>query len=395
MTHRHGNVIVGPREMNSPSEARHPGRRAPTIAVRLLVAFLLVAVVPAGTFALLSLREGEAHAPDAGQTEGIGGEGNAEAVEAAERAAGTESLLGLPIATIELAVAGATLLLGTLMALYLARTIVRPIRTLEAAMGRVESGDLDARASLSGDDEIARLGAAFDRMVVGLRRERLIRDLFGQYVTPELAQVAIEAEGHLEGKVVECSILFADIRGFTALAEVLPAHHLIETLNSYLATMLREVAAEGGIVNKFGGDSILAVFGSPLNPAPDHPARAVRASIRMNTALDAFNEAQAAADMPEIRAGFGVATGEVVAGNLGSERKIEYTVIGDPVNLASRLQELTRELGEPILVAASTAERASGAARLTSMGEQPIRGRTEPIEVYSARQLAAAPASPA
>jgi len=362
-----------------------------SIVTRLLLAFLVVSVLPTATFALLAIQEGmpggTAEVEGGGEAGGRGGEAGEDGGEAggvAEGEAG-EQLLGVPIATIELVVAGSTLALGILMALYVGRTIVRPIRELERGMQRVEAGDLETRVGMPSNDEIGRLGMAFDRMVVGLRREALIRDLFGQYVTPELARLAIEQEGHLEGQVVECSILFADIRGFTSLAESLPAHRLLDTLNRYLARMLQEVSAEGGIVNKFGGDSILAIFGSPLNPAADHAARAVRCALRMRDALGAFNQAQAAAGLPEIRAGFGVATGEVIAGNVGSERKVEYTVIGDAVNLAARLQELSRDLGEPILVAGPTAERARDSVVLEPAGVHDIRGRSGRVEVFAAR----------
>ncbi len=370
--------------------------------VRLLLAFLVVSVLPIGLLAFLSLQEEhpaqasatpsvEATAkPATRETGGEAGETGGETHQG-ETAADThpaESFMGIPIATLELGVAGVSLVLSVVMAIYIGRTIVRPIQSLGAAMGRVESGDLEARAPTTSDDEIGRLAGAFNRMVVGLRREALIRDLFGQYVTPEVARVAIESEGRLEAQQVECSILFADIRGFTALAEVLPAYRLIGTLNGYLEAMLREVAAEGGIVTKFGGDSILAVFGSPLNPGADHAARAVRAAVRMRTALADFNRRQVEGGLPEIQAGIGIATGDVVAGNVGSERKIEYTVIGDAVNLAARLEELTRQLGAPILVADSTARAASEAADVAAfepLGRHEIRGRAEPIEVYAAK----------
>jgi adenylate cyclase len=155
------------------------------------------------------------------------------------------------------------------------------------------------------------------------------------------------------------------------------------------------VESEGGIVNKFGGDSLLAVFGSPLNPMPDHAQRAVRAALGMQITLAEFNRDQVAAEMPELNVGFGVATGELVAGNVGSDRKLEYTVIGDPVNLAARLQELTTELGASILMSAETARRASSVARLRSLGEIEVRGRAERVEVFSAQPMlpAAEPAS--
>ncbi len=251
-------------------------------------------------------------------------------------------------------------------------------------MQRVETGDLEARATVTGNDEIGHLGAVFNRMVAGLRREARIRDLFGQYVSPEVARLAIEEARRLEEQVVRCSVLFVDIRRFTALAEVLPPARLIGTLNRYFERMLAAVEAEGGIVNKFGGDSLLAVFGSPLNPSEDHARRAVRAALRMRSALAEFNREQADAEMPELRVGFGLATGEMVAGNVGSSRKLEYTVIGDPVNLAARLQELTTELNAEILVSAETARFAGGEAALRSLGEIAVRGRVEPVEVFAA-----------
>jgi adenylate cyclase len=250
----------------------------------------------------------------------------------------------------------------------------------------VETGNLDAAATVTTDDEIAHLAAAFNRMVAGLKREAMVRDLFGQYVSPEVARLAIEQQGRLEAQVTDCTVLFVDIRRFTSLAEVLPPARLIGVLNRYFERMLPVVEAEGGMVNKFGGDSLLAVFGSPLNPTPDHAERGVRAALQMRVALAEFNVEQVASEMPELKVGFGLATGELVAGNIGSSRKREYTVIGDPVNLAARLQELTSELGADVLMNATTARRASEVARFRSLGMIEIRGRAEPVEVFSAEE---------
>jgi adenylate cyclase len=356
----------------SQGHGRHPARSS--ILVRLLTAFVIVSFLPIGVLAALSLQEA------ASEPEGI----HEEAGEAEPTAAHPETLAGVPIAVIELVVAGVSLALSVGAALYVGRTIIQPLRSLEASMQRVETGDLEATATVTGNDEIGHLAAVFNRMVAGLRCEATIRDLFGQYVSPEVARMAIEEAGRLEEQVVRCSVLFVDIRRFTALAEVLPPARLIGTLNRYFERMLAAVEAEGGIVNKFGGDSLLAVFGSPLNPSDDHARRAVRAALRMRSALAEFNREQAQAEMPELRVGFGLATGEVVAGNVGSSRKLEYTVIGDPVNLAARLQELTTELAAEILVSAETARLASGEAHLRSLGEIEVRGRVEPVEVFAA-----------
>src|SRR5215211_8656977 len=203
-----------------------------SIAVRLLVAFLIVSLLPIGILATLSYREtrdeaaGELHAEEGEQQH--------------------EKLLGIPTAAVELGVAGASLGLSVLAALYVARTIVRPLRQLEGSMRRVEDGDLTARAEMRADDEIGELAGAFNRMVVGLEREALIRDLFGQYVTPELAEAAIEHRGHLDGELVTSTVLFADIRDFTGVTEAVPASTLIEMLNRYFMKMGRSSSTRAG-----------------------------------------------------------------------------------------------------------------------------------------------------
>lgn len=357
------------RDEGSPSRDWR-GRRRSSIVWRLVAAFLLVSLVPILVLAALSLQE--AAADPGAHEEGLTG-------EAGEHG----TLFGMPIEFVEMGVAGGTLVLGMGAALYVGRTIVRPLRSLEHAMERVEAGDLDAAAAVTTSDEIGHLSGVFNRMLEGLRREAMVRELFGQYVSPEVARLAIEQRGQLAGTVTQCSVLFVDIRRFTALAEVVPPARLIGTLNRYFDRMLAAIEAEGGIVNKFGGDSLLAVFGSPLNPSQDHAARAVRAAIGMRRALAEFNRQQLAAEMPELQVGFGLATGEVVAGNVGSTRKLEYTVIGDPVNLAARLQELTPELGATILLSSETAAQASSVAPLRSLGEIEVRGRAQRVEVFA------------
>jgi adenylate cyclase len=369
--------------MHEPEAGERPGkrrRRRSSILVRLLAAFVVVSFIPIAVLAVLSLQEAAAE-PDV-HVEGAESTESAEGTEATA-SPGHGTLFGVPIEYVELSVAGASLLLSVGAAFYVGRTIIRPIRSLEASMHLVETGDLDAEAEVTSDDEIGHLAAAFNRMTGGLRREAMVRDLFGQYVSPEVARMAIERHGELQGEIVECTVLFVDIRRFTALAEVLPPARLIGTLNRYFERMLVEVEAEGGIVNKFGGDSLLAVFGSPLNPMADHAQRAVRAALRMRGALVEFNREQVASELPQLRVGFGLATGELVAGNVGSSRKLEYTVIGDPVNLAARLQELTTSLGAEILVSDRTAGLASGVATFRSLGEVEVRGRAEHVEVFA------------
>jgi adenylate cyclase len=342
------------------------------IVLRLLLAFLLVSLLPIGVLAYLSYRE--SRGPDVHVEGEAGGE------------ASGEELFGIPTATIELAVAGISLALAGAMALYISRTLVRPIRQLESSMSRVEAGDLEVRAVVRSDDELGRLAGSFNRMVEGVKREKIIRDLFGQYVTPELAAVAIAHEGKLDGELVTSTIIFSDIRDFTGVSEALPASNLIEMLNRYFGRMAAVIVENGGLVNKYGGDSILAVFGTPLNPNADHAQRAVRTAISMTKALGAFNKEQSQAYLPEIMIGIGIATGDVVAGNVGSEKKLEYTVIGDAVNVASRLQAMTKEVGHHILANAETARAGAGAARFEEVGEVEVRGRLHKTRAFAVQE---------
>lgn len=353
------------------SEVSEQPRARKPIILRLLGAFLLVSLLPIGILGFLSWRESH------------GTEKHIES-EAAEAHAEEpmERVLGLPIATVELLVGAAALVFSVAMAAYVARTVVRPIRELQASMSKVEEGDLDVQAAVRSTDELGRLAASFNRMIEGLKRAAYIRDLFGQYVTPELASVAIEQQGKLDGQLVTSTIIFADIRDFTGVSEALPASHLIEMLNRYFGRMSNVVVEQGGLVNKFGGDSLLAVFGTPLNPGDDHAVRAVRAALAMSEALDTFNREQAASYLPEVMIGIGIATGDVVAGNIGSSKKLEYTVVGDAVNVASRLQTMTKEVGHGILANAETARDASQVATFEELGEVKVRGRVRKVRAF-------------
>jgi adenylate cyclase len=350
------------------------------IAVRLLAAFLVVSLLPIGILGYLSWQE--AREPAGAHEEDLA-RGEVEEEGGAAEGSSEERLFGLPIATVELIVAGVSLGLSIAMALYLARTLVRPLRQLQGSMRRVEDGNLDVTTSVSSMDEIGELTRSFNRMVEGLRRATLVRDLFGQYVTPELAEAAIERRGQLDGQLVTATVLFADIRDFTGIAEALPASRLIKILNDYFERMSVVVVEEDGFVNKFGGDSLLAVFGTPLNPSPDHSVRAVRAAVRMRSALARFNREQEDAWLPQIMIGIGVATGDVVAGNVGSERKLEYTVIGDAVNVASRLQAMTKELDKSVLTDGETARDAAAVANCVLVGEISVRGKRRTVQVFS------------
>ncbi|HEX9840975.1 MAG TPA: adenylate/guanylate cyclase domain-containing protein, partial [Anaerolineales bacterium] len=211
------------------------------------------------------------------------------------------------------------------------------------------------------------------------------RNLLNLYVSPEVAREALEHGTALGGQLVECTILFSDIRSFTSLSERLPPADLISMLNRYMSQMVKVIISHGGMVNKFGGDSLLAVFGTPLNPSPNHALSAIHAALGMRAALVEFNQAQSASGGSELQCGIAVATGTVVAGNVGGKERIEYTVIGDTVNLAARLQAMSKELQHDILLnqeayLQACAELPVDAEEIPSVT---VRGKNEPVTIYA------------
>lgn len=284
---------------------------------------------------------------------------------------------------LELFIVGVGALVALILARFLGTSLVEPLEALSREMAAAREGNLERYITVTSNDELGLLAEGFNAMVGGLRREEVIRRLFGLYVTPQVADHAIQHGAELGGQLVEASVLFSDIRGFTSMTERMEPGALIALLNRYFQTISAAVIEHGGLVNKFGGDSLLAVFGTPLNPAEDHPTQAVQAAQGMLAALEAFNQDQARRGEPQVHIGVGVATGPILAGNVGGAERLEYTVIGDAVNLASRLESMTKELDATILVSETTAALVRDWASLSPMGEVVVRGKQEPVGVYA------------
>lgn len=273
---------------------------------------------------------------------------------------------------------------GVITAVLVARAIVEPLQVLQEAMGRVEKNELDTRIVVTTNDELGYLSERFNSMTDGLRQGERLRKLFDLYVSSEVARAAVETGAGLGGELVTCSVMFSDIRDFTTLSEQMPPAQLVELINRYMTAMVSVIVKHGGVVTRFGGDSILAVFGTPLNPMSDHADRAVRTAVEMRQALGAFNREQSAARLPTLETGIGIASGPVVAGNVGGRERIEYTVMGDAVNLASRLEDKTRDAGFPILLSNET-HRALNEVSVTdarALTDVQIKGMRDRVTVY-------------
>ena len=275
---------------------------------------------------------------------------------------------------------------GSIVALFLSTLISRDVASkaegLVEAMRRVERGEVDAQLVVASTDEFAELYRGFNRMTRGLVERERLRDAFGRYVAPELAEEVMRHGVSMRGGVTRASVLFADIRGFTSLAEWMPPVEVVSLLNGYFAAVSPPIRAEGGFINKFGGDSLLAVFGAPV-PAEDHVARAVRAAVGVRAALAELNARARAEGRVELRIGIGIHTGEMVAGSVGSPDRMEYTVIGDVVNVAARIQALNKDFGTDVLVSAAVFEQLGDVAPARPLPPVSVQGKTAPLEVYA------------
>jgi adenylate cyclase len=208
-------------------------------------------------------------------------------------------------------------------------------------------------------------------------RTALVRT-FGRFVDPEIARDAMATDSRPETR--EVSVLFTDLRGFTSLTEALPPSELLTTLDAYYGALVPPVYAEGGIVNKFIGDAIMATFGAPA-PQADHAARAAAAARGMVKSIAALNAERAKSGREPLVIGVGIATGPVALGRLGPANRVEYGVIGDTVNLAARLESMNKEHGTTILCDEATATALGDGTR--RLGELPVRGKAAPVPVFA------------
>jgi adenylate cyclase len=223
----------------------------------------------------------------------------------------------------------------------------------------------------------------FNRLVGGGRVRERIRETFGKYVSPEVRDEILAGNVRLEGQVREVTILFSDLRDFTPWVESHPPDEVVRDINAYFTLMEGAIRAHGGLVVQFIGDEIEAVFGAPA--ADEHHAdHAVAAALDMCRRLEEWNEARRAAGRIMLRHGIGIHTGEVIAASIGSPERLSYALVGDPVNLASRIQGLTKDVGGVVLVSGDTVRRLKDPRDLEALPAVRVKGRLAEVEVYRA-----------
>jgi adenylate cyclase len=278
-------------------------------------------------------------------------------------------------------------LLAAAAAMFIARKVTQPVLRLAEGAQRISAGHYETIGDIGAHDELGALASSFDGMVRGLVERDKVRAMLGKVVSPAIAEELLSQAIDFGGQEQEVSVLFSDIRGFTTLCEGRSPSAILEMLNTYLATVSDMIDARHGVVDKYIGDAVMALFGAPLT-APDDPQRAVETALTMINALPGLNAQFARAGWPALAIGVGIHTGIVVAGNIGSATRLNYTVLGDTVNLASRLEGLCKLYGVTVIVSEMTMRRCQGIA-FRELDLVRVKGKREAVTIYAAMGLAA------
>ncbi len=254
------------------------------------------------------------------------------------------------------------------------------------AMDEISRGNLEKQVPIVSSDEFARVAQKTNQMMLGLKERDFCRSSFDQYVSPEISRKILDDAIAPSGEIVDVSVLFADLRDYTGFAEQRSPADVVAMMNRYFSEMEKVIRDNGGVVLQFIGDEIEAVFGAPKADS-DHPDHAVTAAVAMRESLQQLNAERRQQGEPEIQHGIGVHSGPVLAGNVGSAERKTYTMLGDTVNLASRLQVLNKQLETDILISGVTRSRlVRSDVHLRSMGRHSIKGKTETVDVYAVEQ---------
>ncbi|MDD5370899.1 MAG: adenylate/guanylate cyclase domain-containing protein, partial [Anaerolineaceae bacterium] len=285
------------------------------------------------------------------------------------------------------------LMLVLTVGVTLANQITRPLLKIVKASSEVARGNLEVKIDSTGNDEVAVLAHSFNSMVVGLQEGSIYRDLLGRTVSPEvreqLRQTFTSGNLRLEGQQAVATVMVSDIRGFSSLAERADPATVFHWLNEYFSAMVPIITANNGVVNKFDGDDMLAFFGIlPKLATPTQSAYAAcQTAIQVLSVIDRLNLQRVERGEPPLSTGIGINTGMVTAGGLGTSDRLHYTIIGDSVNTAQRLEALTRQLFN---ISGAVISQSTYAAlgeyrdcfRLESLGPYMVKGKAEQLQVY-------------
>lgn len=283
-------------------------------------------------------------------------------------------------------VAGSAISMAIFFIFLFSMTLTSPIEKLAEMIHLVSKGNFDvkARSQVRSHDEVGDLAEAFDHMTEGLKERDKVKSLFSKFHGSSVAEDLIGKEIGVGGQNMDVVVFFSDIRGFTAFSEKRSPEEVVEMLNEYFGVMVKLINAHGGVVDKFIGDAIMAVWGAPKSSDKD-AHKALRACLEMRKGLALLNESRIARNQPPINIGMGLHAGKAISGTIGSDERMEYTVIGNTVNTASRIEASTKAFGADLLVTDSVIEQVGDDFRVELAGAAEVKGRSEAIKMYKVR----------
>lgn len=269
-------------------------------------------------------------------------------------------------------------------AYFLSRSIGRSLETLHETVIVIGEGNLDAKADLHSHDEFEELANEINHMTQGLKERERMKLNFAPYVSRHVLEKIIRSEAitKLEGERRKITVLFADIRGFTHIAEHLPPEKVVSLLNDYFRAMIEIIFKHHGTLDKFIGDGLMVEYGAPLDDALQE-RNAVDTAVEMQKEIRRLSALWKTQGRPQLKIGIGIHTGQAIVGNIGSEVRLEYTAIGDTVNIAARLEQMSKLIDCEILLSEATYQAVKNHFTCTPLGFKTLPGREEPISVYT------------
>ena len=331
-----------------------------SVKTRLLVVFLMISLIP------LTLL-------------GVSAYCKALALQTAGPAMGGQIISGLLLQILFITAIGVAL--SVTLSLVVSKSVSAPLEEMETAMKEVAKGNLDVRISVVSNDEIGAVGEGFGRMIKGLKESEAIKESFGKYISQEIRDEILSGRIPLDGEMTRATMLFSDLRDFTPFVESTHPKQVVSIMNQYFSEMAEAIKRNNGLILQYVGDEIEAVFGAPV-PHDDHPDMAANAALEMKRRLVHLNERLKAQGVAPFRHGIGIHTGAVLAGIIGSKERSSYALVGDTVNLASRIQGLTKEFACDIILSQTTHDLVAGAYQMEPLRAVKVKGKSQEILTY-------------
>mgnify|MGYP002623799190 CR=1 FL=1 len=296
----------------------------------------------------------------------------------------------------DIIVAFELLVLGFVLTLIFSFFFSKPLKKLTDSANRISDGDYDLQTQICSNDEMGILGDSFNAMAKSLKEKKFMHDTFGKIVTPQVRDYLLNGNVALGGENLPVTVMFCDIRSFTSLSENMEPEKVVSLLNLYFTALEKCITAHNGVINKYIGDAVMALFGAPVK-LKNHAEAAFKAALDMRKSLETMNRDFIDRGFPALHFGIGLHSGNVLAGNIGAANRMEYTVIGDTVNTASRIEGLCKTYKTDLLISQSTldgiksfckavsSDNANAASEFIFVDEADIRGRSEKVRLYTVK----------